>query len=55
MNSIRKGGRCLRSPDELYFILGVEYYMLHAVIARTASLCARDSLVTGTKETIKRD
>ena len=36
-------------PNELDLICRVKCYMLHSVVARTASLCVRDILVTGSK------
>jgi hypothetical protein len=52
MNSIL-GCRDSRDPNELHFIRRVKCHMLHAVVARTASLYACDVLVTGTKGMIK--
>jgi len=42
-----EGGRFSRDPNELHFIRRVKCHMLHAVVARTTSLCTRDILVTG--------
>ena len=45
-----KGGRYSRDPNELHFIRRVKCNMLHAVVTRSASLYAHDSLVTGIKK-----
>ena len=47
LHEVDEAGRLSQDQNELHFIRGVKCHMLHAVVARTTSLCARDILVTG--------